>query len=53
MKNIKQLAFKLDAEIVDKFKDLSHKTGYKQVYLIDKALREIIKTLEQELANGK
>jgi len=44
----KMVTYRLNSELVDEFRAVVKKSGYKQVYLIEKAMKEIIKELKSE-----
>ena len=50
---LKSIAFKIDPKLVNEFKDEVKKSGYSQTFLIQKAMKRIIKELKKEFENDK
>jgi len=48
MENLKPIAFRIDESLVKKFREVVKKSGYKQSFLISKAMKDIIKKIERE-----
>jgi metal-responsive CopG/Arc/MetJ family transcriptional regulator len=45
---LKPIAFRVDKNLIDEFRDIVKKSGYKQSYLISEAMKRIIKRLKEE-----
>ena len=48
MNRLKPIAFRVDEKLVDEFREVVKKSGYKQSYLISEAMKSIIKRLKEE-----
>jgi metal-responsive CopG/Arc/MetJ family transcriptional regulator len=48
MNRLKPIAFRVDEKLVDEFREVVKKSGYKQSYLISEAMKRIIKRLKEE-----
>ena len=47
-KETKMVTYRLDKKLVDEFRKVVKESGYKQTFLIEKAIKEIIKELKNE-----
>jgi len=47
-KKIKQVVYRIDEDIVNRFREVCKQNGFKQVAIIENAMREVIKEVENE-----
>jgi len=52
-KILKPFAFRLDEELIREFRMLVKQTGYKTGFLMERAIKQVIKELKVEIENGK
>ena len=48
MNELKPIAFRINEKLVDEFREVVKKSGYKQSYLISESMKKIIKRLKEE-----